>query len=333
MSMALGNWTTAKNIPLFLAQILAGKTLLIGCAKSSCPMTNEGQETIVVCEYWPKVSKGPLYSQGKFCENGNDCTLYAKSTCNTETRLCDTGDDIELNEFLQPIYSPKNITESTNLVLDFTPYQLPDDDMITNSSHEDEEKYIGFKHDLHRLRFLNAHKERRNQILKGITTLDAMNSEQIEFFFQLTWSDELEKKAFSDAEKCESLEPKSSRKYHRIIMDSFDFDNLTYILDREFSMTVQKWWSNPMDESDENVIFLKNSIIGLFLATELGCGFASCVDDNLRMAIDIVCHYWPTSDPSELYDYAIGCERDGDCASLINSHCNIEEKICVKNNL
>lgn len=59
-----------------------------------------------------RVSKGPLYLQGSFCESGDDCTLHTNSTCNEITRLCDTMDnnDAEFNRFLRRMQ--ENITES-----------------------------------------------------------------------------------------------------------------------------------------------------------------------------------------------------------------------------
>ncbi|VDN59211.1 unnamed protein product [Dracunculus medinensis] len=86
-------------------------------------------------------------------------------------------------------------------------------------------------------------------------------------------------------------------------------------------MAVEEWWRNPAEMTLGN--------IGLFTATELGCGFASCVNENLQMTVDMVCHYWPINDPNQFYNYEISCETNDDCSSLPNSRCDFNQNICI----
>ncbi|VDN51569.1 unnamed protein product [Dracunculus medinensis] len=319
---ALDFWTNETRESHEVAQILYGKTLLIGCGIRKC----RESEVVIVCQYWPKATPGPLYRQGSSCETGNYCDAYNQSSCDSEMSLCQVASDFT---FPDPLHAlPLQTTPITEVPNIENVTYTPTTEMSISS--ETLEKIVLKQYNCHDTKLLTSyrsllkmkHEEYRKKAAKGIITLHNFENIEEDFFFKLDWNCELEKEAQKEAERCALPPHDAKHKYYRTIIHNFEFGNLADFLDQKIDYAISNWWGNITDYDNIN--------IAQFEATEIGCGIASCIDENLQMVIDIVCRYWPTTNPNELYNYAISCERNEHCDLLPNSFCDTNLGICVE---
>ncbi|VDN51571.1 unnamed protein product [Dracunculus medinensis] len=287
---ALHFWTNGARESGSVAQILYGKTLLMGCGIHKCP----GTEVVIVCQYWPKAIPGLLYEPSSSCETNDYCDAYNRSSCQSKMSLCKIPDSFA---FPYPLRAIQFQTTKTDARITDAIYSKDG----ANSSKASEKIIEKFEKQSKNPNSIGAH---------------------LTYIFTVYWNCELEREAQMEVENCVMPSSGAQHKYYRTTIFNFEFDNLTTFLEQKTDRAIRNWWGNPMDNDNIN--------IAQYEATDIGCGIAICVDENLQMVLDIVCRYWPTSDPNQLYSYAISCAQDEDCSSLPNSYCDTDLEICVE---